>query len=88
MTTKTKATPKAKAYSLEATFNGETYTSKTDDLGEALLKMKPAQLHTEIYVTAKKGEEVSERRLSLTQGKRVFIDDIVRQVFIQNLLLN
>jgi hypothetical protein len=74
--TKPKTTTKAKPkkYSLKMTFN--------------ILSLKPELLHTEVYVTATKGKEESERRLSLTQAKRVFRDDLVRQVFIHNLLLN
>lgn len=82
------AITKTKKYSLELAFNGEVYKTTTDDLEEALLEMKPDQLLTEIYVTARKRKEVAERRLSLQQGKRIFLDDMTRQVFVQNLLLN
>lgn len=84
MTTK-KATKK---YSLWMKFNGEEYTTTTNDLAKGLLSLQPEQLHTEVYLIAKKGKEESERKLSLKQAKRVFLDDMVRQVFIQNLLLN
>ena len=89
-TTKPKATPKpkVKAYSLEMTFNGETFTSTTDNLDEELKGMKPDLLHTEVYVTVGKGGEVSERRLSRVMAQRVFLDDVTREVFINNLLLN
>jgi hypothetical protein len=88
--TKPKTTTKAKPkkYSLKMTFNGEEFNTKTNDLDDAILSLKPELLHTEVYVTATKGKEESERRLSLTQAKRVFRDDLVRQVFIHNLLLN
>lgn len=82
------AITKTKKYSLELAFNGEVYKTTTNDLEEALLEMKPDQLLTEIYVTARKRKEVAERRLSLQQGKRIFLDDMTRQVFVQNLLLN
>jgi len=84
----TKKQTKPKAYSLLMTFNGETYTVETNDLDAALKAMKPALLHTESYVTATKGEKVSERRLSRVQTQRMFLDDVVRQVFVNNLLLN
>ncbi len=81
------ATKKTKAYSLKMAFNGEEFNTKTDDLNKALLSLKPEQLHTEVYVTVQKGKDEAERRLSLKQAKRLFMDDVVRQVFIQNLLL-
>ena len=84
----TKKQTKPKAYSLLMTFNGETYTVETNDLDAALKAMKPDLLHTESYVTATKGEEVSERRLSRVQTQRMFLDDVTRQVFVNNLLLN
>lgn len=80
-----KQTPK---YSLKMLFNGEEFNTKTSNLDEAILALKPEVLHTEVYLTAQKGEEVSERRLNLHQAKRLFVDDITRQVFVQNLLLN
>ena len=84
----TKKQTKPKVYSLLMTFNGESFTAETNDLDAALKAMKPALLHTESYVTATKGEEVSERRLSRVQTQRMFLDDVTRQVFVNNLLLN
>jgi len=84
-TTKVKAVPK---YSLKMTFNGEEFNTKATSMEEAILKLRPPVLHTEVYLTAKKGKEESERRLSLRDAKRVFLDDMTREIFINNLLLN
>ena len=85
---KSKAVTKNTGYSLEMTFNGESITVETDDVDSALKAMKPELLHTESYVTVRKGEFMAERRLSRVQTQRVFLDDVTRQVFVQNLLLN
>lgn len=84
----TMATQTAPKYSIKMQFNGEEYQAKGKTVEEALLSLKPDVLLTEVYVTAYKGKEESERRLSLKQAKKVFVDDVTRQVFINNLLLN
>lgn len=83
---KTKSTPKA--YSLVFKFNGFTKKKFTDNLDEAIQAVKPPLLLTEMYVTAKKGDAVSERKLNLVQGRKLFNDSVFREVFINNLLLN
>ena len=85
-TTKTKTKPKK--FSVTMQINGKVLTEKSDSLEDAILAMKPDVLLTEVYVTAKKGKEMSERRLGLNEAKKMFLDDVARQVFIQNLLLN
>jgi uncharacterized protein (DUF2225 family) len=82
MSTATKPT-----YYLTAVLNGETIKKRTNDLNAAIAALKPAWLHTEVYITVKKGKEKAERRLTLTTAKRVFQDEIARQVFINNLLI-
>ncbi len=77
----------SKKYSVAFKFNGETVNKKTNDVALALEEVKPSQLHTEMYVTVKNGKQLVERRLLLTQAKRVFADAFHRQVFINNLLL-
>jgi len=74
-------------YSLIVTMNGKTQTKRTGDLDASIAALKPAWLHTEVYVTVKKGKEKAERRLTLNNAKRVFQDHIARQVFINNLIL-
>ena len=74
-------------YSLKMKFNGEEFSTTADNLEEAVLSLKPKQLHTEVFVTASKGDEVSERRWKLIEAKRIFSDADVRQVFVNNLLL-
>ena len=76
-----------KKYSVAFKFNGEVKRKFTDDVALAIEEVKPEQLHTEVYVTIKNGKQLVERRLLLTQAKRVFRDAFHRQVFINNLLL-
>ena len=77
----------AKKYSILAKFNGETKRKYTDDLDTAIAALKPTQLHTEVYITVKAGEQKSERALSLLQARKVFNDKLDREIFINNLLL-
>lgn len=67
--------------------NGVTVSKRTNDLNEAIKSLKPAMCHTEAYLTARKGNIYTERRINLTQLRRVFSDDDVREVFVNNLLL-
>jgi len=76
-----------KKYSIMFKFNGEVLNKRTDDIEQTILAVKPEQLHTEMYVTAKSKTWTAERKLSLQQAKRVFSDDLTRQVFINNLLI-
>jgi len=75
-------------YSIEMAFNGITRTLTTEYVEEAIASMQPDLLHTESYVTVRSGDFMAERRLSRVQTQRVFLDDVTRQVFVQNLLLN
>jgi len=77
----------SKKYSVAFKFNGETIKAKTDDIALAIEEVKPTQLHTEMYVTVKNGKQLVERRVLLTQAKRIFSDAFHRQVFINNLSL-
>lgn len=75
-------------YQLQLIYNGEEFKATGDTLEDAVEKLKPEWLHTEVYVTAQKGKEVSERRWQLKDAKRVFSDADVRHIFCNNLLLN
>ncbi len=75
-------------FSLEVKFNGFTKKKRTDNLDIAILSLKPELLLTEMYVTATKGKAVSERKLNLVQGRKLFNDSSFREIFINNLLLN
>ena len=76
-----------KPYKIQMLFNGLTVKKSTDDLDKAFTELAPEILYTEVYVIVKKGNEVSERKLNLKQGRNLFINDSFREVFINNLLL-
>ena len=84
-TPRKKAEPKK--YSLWAKFNGVEVRRYTNDLDKTLKELKPDWMHTEMYITVKKGKVKSERALSLLQAKRMFSDDMTREIFINNLAL-
>ena len=50
-------------------FNGETFKKRPKDLREAILSVKPDVLHTEMYVTLKRGSDIREKRLNLREGR-------------------
>ncbi len=66
------ATDTKPTYYLTVTMNGETLKKRTQDLDATIAALKPVWLHTEVYMTVKKGKQVSERRLTLVNAKRVF----------------
>ena len=89
-TTKAKApkTTKAKGeYLLEVVMNNESFAVETDNLDEAIVSLKPEQLLSEVYIKVTKGEATCERRLSLNEAKRVFLNEVNREVLINNLLI-
>ncbi len=77
-----------KPYRIQFKFNGEVKEKRTTDVAKAIQDVRPMFLHTEMYVTLKHGKELIERRLSLLQARRIFSDEVSRQVFINNLLLS
>lgn len=76
-----------KEYSVNLIFNGEEYKTKDTDLRNAILKLKPEQLLTEIFAKVEYMGNKIERHLSLVQGKRLFMSDDFLDVFIINLNL-
>ncbi len=76
-----------KKYSIEMFFNGLEFKAESDSLEDAVLSLKPEQLHTEVFINATDGKTTSERRWKLIDAKRVFSDKDVRHIFVNNLLL-
>ena len=76
-----------KTYSVWAKFNGMEFRKRTNDLDATIKELQPDWLHTDVFITVKKGTQVSERHLNMTQAKRLFRIDFNREVFISNLML-
>jgi hypothetical protein len=80
-----------KLFYITASFNGEIYKKRSKDIRNAILSLKPETLYTEVYFTVSTGsgknKDISERRLNLTQAKRIFSDETALDIFINNLLL-
>lgn len=72
---------------LTLNFNGETHNKRPKDIRDAIMSVKPATLFTDVYVTLKDKMDVRERKLNLTQGKKLFNDENFLTVFINNLLI-
>lgn len=77
-------------YNLTLLLNGETHKKRTDNIKDAILSLKPEVLYTEMYVIVQKvgSKDKIERRLSLIEGKKLFINEDFLDVFIINLLLD
>lgn len=84
MEKKKEQSPEAE-YSVKFIFNGEEYNAKDTDIRNAILKIKPEHLLTEIFAQVEYKGNIIERHLSLVQGKRLFINDDFLDVFIINL---
>lgn len=78
---------KTKQYKLELVINGEKKVIKTDNLKESILKLKPDQVFTEMYITITKGEAMFEKKFNLIQARKFFNDDMFLDIFINNLML-
>jgi hypothetical protein len=82
-------------YTITFLFNGETFKKRMELSNELIKKfidkIKPQLLFTDIYIILSKGtgknKETNERKINLTQGKRIFSDDAHLDIFINNLIL-
>lgn len=78
---------KPKNYTIKFIFNGLTFTKRGSDIKKMILSVEPETLYTEIYVVIGKKGDTIERRLNLTQGRKLFRDNNFLEIFINNLLL-
>jgi len=75
-------------YTLTAVFNGITKEVEDTDIVEAIERIRPEHLLTEMYLTINKDGQETERRLNLVQGRKLFANPDFKQIFINNLLLD
>lgn len=70
-------------------FNGLVFNKQTDDISKSIIELTPEILYTEVYVSVRdnKTKEVTDRRLNLIQGKKLFRDETILEIFINNLML-
>lgn len=75
-------------YSIQLTFNGKKFNKRNKSINDAIVSVKPEVLFTELYFSVRLGKD-NERvmRLSLRDGKKLFNNDIYREIFINNLLI-
>jgi len=74
-------------YTLEMTFNGETFKTETEDLKEAFMDMKPEVVHTEGYISITKDNLVFQRKLDLVKLRKLFSHKETLDVFIDTLVI-
>jgi len=76
-----------KKYTVTFHLNGEKFIKKQNSVDDAIMKVKPDFLHTEMYVSVKKGKDVMDRHLNLLEGRKLFANETFREIFINNLML-
>lgn len=76
-----------KKYKLEMFFNGFHFETKTNDIRESILSFSPEELFTEVFITITEKAGVRDRKLTLRQGKNLFMNEVFTDVFISNLML-
>lgn len=75
-------------YSITMIFNGKKFNKRNKSVNDAIMQVKPDVLLTEFYITVKKGKDNKrEIRLSLRDGKKLFNNDLYREIFINNLMI-
>lgn len=69
--------------------NGETIKKRSTEIRDALMETKPELLYTDVYVVVEQGDgkekKTMERKLNLNQGRRLYNNDTMMEVFISNL---
>lgn len=73
-------------YKVEIAMNGITFIKKGVDLDKTIMKLKPEIVLTSSFVTITYKGRVFERTLNLVDSKRLFDDDVFREIFINNLI--
>lgn len=84
---KTKQKIKQKIYTLSGRINEVPFSKQTKNIDKTLLELKPEFVFCDTYITLSRGKIKTERKLNLTQGKRLFLDENVREVFVNNLMM-
>lgn len=71
--------------------NEKENKKRTKDVKKAIMDCKPEFVYTDSYITLSKGagknKVTTERKLNLTQSKRLFGDENVLEVFVNNLTM-
>lgn len=76
----------SKEYSLWLKFNDQEYSMETDNIKEALMSIKPANLKTRMIFKIEKGAKVCNQILSGMQARQVFRNNIAMTVFLNRLI--
>lgn len=83
--------PHTPTYTLSGCINGSPFILETSDIAKAIKILEPDVVLTESYITLSRGDGperiVNEQRLNLIMTKRVFRDEISREIFVNNLLI-
>ena len=78
---------RAKKYRIDFKVNGYNIRKFTDDVDATILAIAPTQVYTDMFITIKQGETITERHLMLQKTRNLFRNDFDREVFINNMLL-
>lgn len=86
-TAKAKKEEKTPKFEVILEMNGEVYKEKTDDVAKALMDLKPEYLvKTKCLLTVKSGKKEVTRLLMPSKIKRLFINRIAAQCYVDSLM--
>lgn len=80
------ATKKEPTFKVSLTYNGQTEVLKGDDMFKLFENWSPRIFKSVVLVTAEKGKQKVERRLSVIQAKRIAGNYTNSEIFAGNLL--
>lgn len=69
---KPKKTVERKKYTVTIEFNDQKHSFKTNDIGEAIMSVKPIFIKTRVKISVKKGKKVAERYLFVQEARRMW----------------
>lgn len=75
-----------KKYKMMVKFNGIVHKIETDDLLEAILKIKPPALKTRMIFHIETEDEVCNRIVMTQTGRTMFANKIAMGIFLNNLI--
>lgn len=73
---------------IEFNYNNEIFKrvlNKKQDIRKALLKMRPEELFTELYVSVKEDGNNFEKRYNLKEGKRLYLDEVSLDILVNSI---
>lgn len=74
-------------YKLSVYISGECFETKTNDLKEAILALKPEKITNKVRIIVENGDTKIEKILFVFQARRIFKIPLATEFFVKNLIL-